>query len=110
MFSFLNKKILAAKSNMFLSSFCLTKDDRILSTVYYRNNSVGVYDFKKKFLLKKLNILKPHASTIYKNWLIISSENKSSAIILVYNLNNFKKVSQYSIKKKKFSLSFNEYK
>jgi 6-phosphogluconolactonase (cycloisomerase 2 family) len=101
MFSFLNKRILAPKSNMFLASLLLSKDDRILITTYYRENAVVVYDFKKNVLLKKLNILKPHASTIHKNWLIISSENKSSAIILVYNLNNFKKVSQYNIKKKK---------
>lgn len=93
-------KITISRHNMFLASLCLSKDDRILSTTYYRKNKVEVYDFKRKVLLKKLNILKPHASTIDKNWLIISSENKSSAIILVYNLNNFKKVSQYNIKKK----------
>jgi hypothetical protein len=99
MYSLINK-IIIPKHNKFLATFSLCEDDRFLSTAYYRDNGVEVFDFKKKVLLKKLNILRPHASIIHKNWLIISSENKSSAIILVYNLNNFKKVSQYNIKKK----------
>ena len=92
-------KITNPKSNMFLATFSLSNDDRILVYTYYRENHVVVYDFKKKILLKKLNILKPHAVLIHKNWLIITSENKIFSIVLVYNLNNFQKVSQYKIKK-----------
>jgi len=96
-YSLINK-ITNPKHNMFLATFSLSNDDRILVCAYYRENYVAVYDFKKKILLRKLNILKPHAVLIHKNWLIITTENKVFPIIQVYNLYNYQKISQYKIR------------
>ena len=91
-------KIKSPKTSMFLSTLSFSEDDKILATAYYRDNYVLIYDFKTSLLLKKINIFKPHAISIYKNWLLISSEVNKSTVIVVFNLNNFKISTQYKIK------------
>ena len=91
-------KIKNPKTNTYLSTFSISEDDKILASAYYRENYVLIYDFKKSLLLRKIKILKPHIVFIYKNWLLISSEFKKSAELVIYNLNNFKIATQYKIK------------
>jgi 6-phosphogluconolactonase (cycloisomerase 2 family) len=98
MYSQIYQKIKNLKTNIFMSTFSISDDSKFLATASYTANCVLIYDFKTGLLLKKINIFKPHATFIYKNWLLISSEVYKSIDIIVFNLNNFKISTQYNIK------------
>jgi len=98
MYSQAYHKIKNPNTNTYLSTFSISEDDKILASAYYRENYVLIYDFKKSLLLRKINITKPHAVFIYKNWLLITSEFYISTEVVIYNLNNFKIASRYKIK------------